>query len=546
MLYLSTFLLSMLLTVSLVPLLIKAAGRFNAVDLPDARKVHTMPVPRIGGIAIAAGAFASLLFWAQQDDFLQAYLAASAIIIIFGLIDDLRGLDYKIKFSIQLIAALIVVFWGNLRITSLGVLLPESFLLPPWVSIPLTVVLIVGVTNAINLADGLDGLAGGMCLLSFCCIGYLAYLSDNLLIAFLCIALIGSVFGFLRYNTHPASLFMGDEGSQFLGFSLATTSIALTQNEMSLSPMLPVLLFGFPVLDTFSVMFERISQGRSPFAADKNHFHHRLMHLGFSHTEAVLAIYVIQAILVIGAFVLRFHSGWLILGGYCAFAGTVLYGFHAAENRGYALKRHPLLEKIENPLRTLRKGGLLIKISFRTIQAAIPLLLIITCLLPDKIPSFLSWSTAALLTIIIIVWALKRDWLRACLTMALYLFIPATVYFGAVNTKFAVEHGHIAFLYNASFVFTLFPVILTLRYTRRRKGFKATTMDFLIFFIAVLAPFVAGTYGEYRHFGIVAAKTIMFYFSYEVLIGELRGKLNTLTLATACAFIVVLAKGLLG
>ena len=220
MIYLSTLLLAICVTVTLIPLFIKIANKMNALDIPDERKVHTIPIPRIGGIAIAIGVFVAMFIWKDQSGFLKAYIIGSAIIVFFGIIDDVRGLNYKIKFGCQIVAALVIVFYGGLKITHLGMLLPDNMLLPGWIAVPLTIVLIVGVTNAINLADGLDGLAGGLCLLGFCCIGYLAFLEDKTIITLISISLIGAIFGFLRYNTYPASLFMGDTGANSSDFPL--------------------------------------------------------------------------------------------------------------------------------------------------------------------------------------------------------------------------------------------------------------------------------------------------------------------------------------
>jgi len=239
---------------------------------------------------------------------LFAYAVGVGIIVLVGLIDDLKTLGYKAKFAGQIAAAIVVVIYG-IKIKSLGAFLPDYMVLPDWIAIPFTVFVIVGVTNAVNLADGLDGLAGGICLLSLCCIAYLGYMDGEQGLAIMSIALAGAIFGFLRFNTYPADLFMGDTGSQFLGFSIVTFSLSLTQDSTPLSPVLPLIIVGFVVLDTLAVMAERIAEGRSVFSADKNHFHHKLMRLGFSHTESVLTIYIIQTVLVVSAYVFQVLLG---------------------------------------------------------------------------------------------------------------------------------------------------------------------------------------------------------------------------------------------
>ena len=287
MIFLSTLLISILIPIALIPVLSGLALRLQLVDLPGERKVHSQPIPRIGGIAMAIGAMAPILLWCREESFVRCFLPAAGVIALFGIADDLRDLPPKWKLVGQVSAALIVVFPGELKITRLGELLPDGYLLPDGVAIPLTLLVIVGVTNAINLADGLDGLAGGICLLFFSCIGYLAYLEGDTFIGLIALALLGAIFGFLRFNTFPATVFMGDTGSQLLGFSAITLALQLTQGNTALSPVLPLVLLGLPVLDTLTVMTARIAAGRSPFSADKNHFHHNLMSLGLHHNESV-------------------------------------------------------------------------------------------------------------------------------------------------------------------------------------------------------------------------------------------------------------------
>ena len=547
MIYLSTLLLALCVTVSLIPLFIKIAEKMKVLDLPDERKVHTIPIPRIGGLAIAIGVFVAMFLWKDESGFLKAYIIGSAIIVFFGIIDDVRGLNYKIKFACQIVAALIIVFYGGLKITHLGMLLPDNVLLPGWIAIPLTIVLIVGVTNAINLADGLDGLAGGICLLSFCCIGYLAFLEEKTIITLISISLIGAIFGFLRFNTYPASLFMGDTGSQFLGFSLVTVSVALTQGATALSPVLPIIIFGFPVLDTIMVMVHRLAEGGSPFLPDKKHFHHRLIRLGFFHTEAVFVIYIVQAILVTSAFVFRFYSEWALLIGYGIFSILIVGSFLIADTSGYTLKRYNIIDNvIKGKLKVLKERGLFIIVIFKIVEFGIPLLLIFTCFIPRAIPGFISIISAMLIVLIVIIWFLKKSWLRVVLTLTLYLLVPLIVYLSTTDTRIPESHYYIEAFYNFLFVFLVFFVILTLKFTRRRRGFKVTPMDFLIFFIALVAPYIAGMYTAHKEIGAVAAKTIMLFFSYEVLIGELRGHFDKLTFTTICVLIVIAARGLFG
>jgi len=327
MIYFTTLLLSMFITIGLIPIMKGMAVKVDAMDVPGPRKVHTKPIPRIGGVAMAVGTLIPVLLWLPGNPLVQSITAGAGIIVVASAIDDIKPLGYKTKFIAQIFAAIVIIHFGGISIHNLGVLLPEGVPLPKVVSILLTLMVVVGVTNAINLSDGLDGLAGGITLLTFICIAYLVFRCEQIAIAIIAVAAAGAIFGFLRYNTHPAVIFMGDSGSQFLGFMAIVLPIALTQQNTPRSPYLPLIILGFPILDTLTVMTERLTKGRSPFVADKNHFHHKLMRVGMFHTEAVFTIYVLQTMLVITAIVFRYYSDWLFILIYIGFASVIVAGF---------------------------------------------------------------------------------------------------------------------------------------------------------------------------------------------------------------------------
>jgi UDP-GlcNAc:undecaprenyl-phosphate GlcNAc-1-phosphate transferase len=534
-------LLSLFLTIVLTPVFSRLAMRLEVYDVPEPRKVHQWPIPRVGGLAMAIGVFASIILWAPLDAMIRAYLIAALILVASGIIDDWKGLGFKAKFAAQISAALIAILYGDIRIVKLGVLLPDGMILAEWLSALLTLVVLVGVTNAINLSDGLDGLAGGICMLLFCCIGYLAYVEQNFHIAIVMAALVGAIFGFLRFNTFPATLFMGDTGSQLLGFSAIYFSLALTQGNTALSPLLPLIILGFPVLDTLTVMGERIAQGHSPFLADKNHFHHRLMRMGLFHTESVFFIYVIQTFLIVAAFVLRFYSEWLLLVSYLIFAGLVLAFFHWADAEGWKLPRFKFIDRIiKGRLRVFRERGLFIMLTFRIVEWGVPLLLLITCFLPASIPSYFSAYTAVLLVGLFLIFFFRKSWMKRAVIVSLYLFIPGLIYLS--DTEAWMKEPLIR-IYNLSFLFFLFLVLVTLRLTKRAKGFKLTPMDFLVLFITVV--FLA--LPELRlQYGLMAVKTIILFFCYEIIMGEVREKIGKVAVLAVAAYLLVVVRGIVG
>ena len=545
MTFLSALLLALFITVTLIPLLKTAALRYNAVDMPNERKMHLHPIPRVGGVAMAAGILLPVIFWAPMNGFGHALLSGAGIIAAFALLDDVINLGYRPKFAGQILAALCVVIFGDLQVRSLGSLLPPGTILPPMVAIPLTCFLIVAATNAINLADGLDGLAGGISLLMFICIGFISYGHNLILSVFVSVAVAGAIFGFLRYNTHPAVIFMGDTGSQLLGFLAMCLSIWISQSVDGLNKVLPLVLLGFPFIDTLVVMTERILRGVSPFKADKNHLHHKLMRLGLYQSEAVVAVYLHQAFLVLAAFVFRYASEGFLLSFYLVFACLVITGSTVSDRMGWKIPRFDLVDRvIKGRLRKIREQALLIKVAFKTIEIITPALLWTLCLLVKSPPTYFAVICLGMGITMTVAAVFRKPVLSDALRFSLYICLPFIVFqctSGMQNDLpllfrhfFNIMHGALTFF-----------VILTLKLTRRRRGFRVTPMDFLVLFLAVSIPYIPDSHVQSMHMGIVTTRVIVVLFSYEVLIGELRGQVRGQTLAAAGAFILVAVRGLL-
>ncbi len=535
----------MFISIALIPVFRGLAVKMNVMDIPDDRKLHLYAMPRTGGLAMAFAIFISVLVWPSLRHLCKPILVGMVIIVTFGLLDDIKGLSYKGKFFGQVTATLVVIFYGGIKITSLGTLLPDHVFLPDWIAIPLTLVLVVGVTDAINLSDGLDGLAGGVSLLIFLCIGYLAYQDGNLIVAVMAVAVIGAIFGFLRFNTYPATIFMGDTGSQLLGFTGITLAIKLTQDSFSLSPILPLILFGFPILDTLYVMLHRVIQGRSPFQADNDHFHYKLIRLGFFHTEAVLFIYIIQSILVMFALFFKSGSDRILLIGYVIFSSVILSFFIITEKSGYKIGRYDIIDKVvKGKLRALRDRGILIKFCSEIVETGIPLLTIFLCFLPAFIPKLISLLALAFLCLLVFCLKFRRDWLSGSVRLSIYFLMPCIIYFSEIDPVGWMSK-RLMWAYNLSFAGLVFFVILTLKFTRRKEGFRATPMDFLILFIALVVPNLPAVHLQNYYLGMLTSKIIALFFSYEVLIGELRGKLKRLSMAVIFSLFAIFLRGML-
>lgn len=536
---LEILLTSVFMTILLIPALGGLAVRMNVVDLPNERKVHTRPIPRIGGLAMAAGAFVSLLVFTPFDRLSASYLAGAAVLVLSGLLDDFYDLSPRIKFAAQILAALIAVWWGGVLVTSLGSLVPDGWLLPDWLAVPLTVFVLVGVTNAINLADGLDGLAGGISLLVLTGIGYLAYQANSQGIVLICLALGGSLFGFLRFNTHPATIFMGDSGSQFLGYSIAVLSLSLTQEHRAFSPLLPLLLAGVPILDTLTVMVTRMARGQSPFVADKNHLHHNLMRLGLPHPESVLAIYLMQTILIVTAVVFRYYPDWLLLSGYLLFSGSLLWFLHLADRsnlRPASVERYN--QRLAVTFRIWKRKGRLIRIVFPFFEFGLPLFLVLTALQTHAVPQSVRLIAGMLALAVLVMMMVGQRYLAQLLHPVVYLLIPSAVYFSSSMPLSSIPHIIFTF-YNMMFgVFTLLMILIS-RLSRRAGGFKSTPLDFLVIILALTVPFLAVPSDDSHRTVIMAAKIILLYFCFEVLFAELRKKWRSVAVLVSTALLIM-------
>jgi UDP-N-acetylmuramyl pentapeptide phosphotransferase/UDP-N-acetylglucosamine-1-phosphate transferase len=327
-----SFITSLFICMALIPPLQLNAGRWRFMDLPGERKVHANPIPRIGGIAFGFAALLSIFFWVPQDPVITPVLVSATIILGFGIWDDRANLNYRTKLVGQLLAIFVVVIFGHIHFEQIPFFYDEEA--PLWLTVPLTVVFLVGASNAVNLSDGLDGLAGGLAFLSFAGIAYLAYLSHDTTVLVLAAGFLGGLLGFLRYNTYPARIFMGDAGSQLLGFSMGVLVLLMSDPARAPFPVtVGLLVLGLPFLDTIAVMGQRLAKGRSPFIGDRNHVHHKLLALGLSHYEAVIVIYGIQAVMVGLAYLLRWQSDALICTMYGAFALAMFALFVATERR---------------------------------------------------------------------------------------------------------------------------------------------------------------------------------------------------------------------
>jgi UDP-GlcNAc:undecaprenyl-phosphate GlcNAc-1-phosphate transferase len=339
--YFLSFIIALAVAFLTTPLVKRFAVAIGAVDAPNHRKVHTRVMPRMGGIAIYLGYLVAFLLFSAHTPVSWGILIGGSLILLVGALDDKFQLRPAVKLAGQIAAALVVVELFGLKVSYVYLPFDDAPFVLGWLSVPVTVFWIVAVTNAVNLIDGLDGLAAGVSAVATATTAVMALMMGNVLVALLAVALLGGTLGFLYYNFHPAKLFMGDTGALFLGFNLAALSILGFKQITLVSFIIPILILGVPLSDTFFAIVRRILNKQPISAADKGHLHHCLMNMGFSHRKAVLVIYGISLLFGLSAVLFSQSTLW---GEVAIIIALIIVLELGAEIIGMLGKRHrPLL-----------------------------------------------------------------------------------------------------------------------------------------------------------------------------------------------------------
>jgi UDP-GlcNAc:undecaprenyl-phosphate GlcNAc-1-phosphate transferase len=512
----TSFFVALIGSMLLVPVLIRWSGQLHLMDLPDARKVHVGSIPRSGGVAIVAGAAIPIAIWLPSDALMQGVLAGGAVLAVFGFLDDRMGLSYQWKFFGQLLAVACALA-GGLRINEIPFLGIEP--VPAVISYPITVLFLLGVTNAINFSDGLDGLAGGISLLTLSAIAWLASQAGGYGLTLTALAVMGGICGFLRYNNYPAVVFMGDTGSQFLGFMTAALALLLTQKvNPTLNPAVILLLLGLPILDTLTVMTWRIRRGESPFLPDRKHFHHRLLEFGFYHYEAVSAIYVTQAALVCTALLVKYESDLVIVGIYVAFSILILALFRWARVSNWKLHRTtPDGVPVEHQNLWLRRVPWLPEVSARVTEYTFGLFLLATSFAPLEIEPGLRGIAVVVACVFAAAFVLPPTARNNVRRLGVYAAAVCAVY---ILAAVPLQPWIPAWAPNACIVVLGAALVMAIRLTRREQ-FRTTPLDLLILFFVlvaiVLTQFSRGRLVGYEHLGDAVMRLAVLFYGGEFL-----------------------------
>ncbi|MBO3066009.1 MULTISPECIES: glycosyltransferase family 4 protein [Staphylococcus] len=335
---------SMIVSLILTPIVIKVSHKLGIVDQPNFRKVHTKPISVLGGTVILISFLVGIWLGHPIETEVKPLVIGSVLIYLVGLIDDIYDLKPIIKLLGQVIAALVVVYYGvTIDFISLPIGPTIHFGI---LGIPITVVWIVAITNAINLIDGLDGLASGVSMIALMTIGFIAILQANIFIMMICSVLIGALLGFLFFNFHPAKIFLGDSGALLVGFIVGFLSLLGFKNITFVSLFFPIVILAVPFIDTLFAMIRRVKKGQHIMQADKSHLHHKFLELGYSHRQTVLLIYSIAILFSLASIILYLSQPWGVLMMFILILITIelIVEFTGLIDDEY----RPLLKLIEN------------------------------------------------------------------------------------------------------------------------------------------------------------------------------------------------------
>ena len=535
------FMVALVVSMVLIPAMIRLAPHIGMIDKPDPRKVHLQPIPRAGGIGIVLGALLPMLIWLPVTDVMVSYYIGALILLVFGTWDDIAELGHYVKFIGQFAAAIVVVYAGGVVVETFPFMGMEP--LSPEIGKPFTVIALVGMVNAINHSDGLDGLAGGESLISLGGILFLASQASGLETMIMVVAVMGGVFGFLRFNSHPARVFMGDGGSQFLGFSLGVLAVLLTQRDNpALSPMLPLLLLGLPIADILVVFWKRAHAGGNWFKATKNHVHHRLLELGFHHYESVSVIYTVQAALVFAAAVLPYAADALLLMVYMVVVVALFLLLRRAEATGWKVHKSGDSGALARFLLRCGEDPVAERIPNQLVAISVSAFMLAGAIGVPEVPLDLG-GIAGLLTIALLIRLVMgyRVWFLM-LRLLMFVSIALLVFlFSRYTPEGVLGMQLVSYIYFGVLALML---VVAVRMARPEQ-FRVTPLDYLVVLIVLALAFLPAETLEGSGVVEMALHAILLFYGAELAMWQMRSRWNFFTVSMLLALGITAVRGVL-
>jgi len=534
---------SALICTILVPYVAQLSVRIGGLDKPDERKVHLLATPRLGGIAIFCSLLFTVIFFCTIDPQIKGLLAGAIIIFLTGLADDLTGLSPRQKFAGEFLAAGLAVFVGDICVRNLGNPFGLGIIELGPLAVPFTIIGIVGLINAINLLDGLDGLAGGVCAIACVTFAIISFISGNAILMGLSVALLGSLLGFLRYNHHPAIIFMGDSGSLMLGYFMGVFSVMLaTCCARSVSPYIPLMVLGVPILDTLVVMVNRKRAGKRLFLPDKTHLHHRLLDLGIGHRATVLIVFGLSYLLSLIAILGRRLSDGILLA-LLVFGALTVYALLAYLSRNGRRERFGLSSEaslhITKGVRSLvhRSGFLSVGIKY---------LILVVLLLPvlithEEIHS-LSLAPLAILVVSIALYFSRYTWnnilMQGCIYVPGAFMVLVLENLGRDNYLSGIPLHVVSHV-----IFTVLLILVGIKVLLRNRVSRliVSPFEYLVMLIVLTVPLLPQEISGQYHLMTVAAKSVILFVGFKlVLMRQIDRNRKIILVSAASALILVL------
>jgi UDP-GlcNAc:undecaprenyl-phosphate GlcNAc-1-phosphate transferase len=522
------------LTIAIIPLIGRLAPRLGLVDQPvGGRKLHKQPIPRTGGLGIILGASIPLLFLLPHDSHLISLLQSCAVVVLFGLLDDRYELSYQWKLFGQSLAAVIAMS-GGIVLFELPFFGLEPA--PEWLSYPLTFLFLVGVVNGVNFSDGLDGLAGGTSIMALLLVLILALQIEDYSVALIALSFVGGVLGFLRYNTYPAKVFMGDAGSQLLGFLIACLAIIVTQEQgNAYNKFLPVLLLGIPILDLLQVIPVRIHKKLPLPGPDNEHFHHQLIKVGFRHYEVVVVIYLLQAVLMAAAYFSRYGSDLEVVLFYLVFVVTICGLLLAANASGWKFRQKQRQnDRRERRNRLLRKLSPLYRYLAKIVSATIIVFLFSSIFFIGDFDRSLAKATLVIAILLGLASLILAAYYKQLTRLSCGI---ASILIAYLLSQQNLPLHQEVFVTGLLIFLTLF-LLLSIRMTRK-DDFTLDTQDLLLLLAVVFLPLLPfETLDSYSVSRIVLTAFLLLY-GVEFLINTGRGSVKAVNVSSIASLALI-------
>ena len=507
----------------------KYASQLGLVDNPtgSSRKLHKAPMPRSGGLGIIIPTGVAILVVLPWDDSILSFLFSSLIIVGFGLLDDVIELKPTQKLVGQALGVTLAMV-GGMTISNV----PFIDNSPAWLSYALTFVFVMAVINGVNFSDGMDGLAAGTTLMALVLIFLLAVEGNDIQVAIIAASICAALVGFLRFNTHPATIFMGDAGSQFLGFSVAWLAITVSQTETStLTRVMPLLILGIPIMDVLQVICVRIKKKLPLPGPDREHFHHQIGKLGLPQAGVVATIYILQLILLLGAFLMQHNSDTEALVFYICYLVVVLGLLYAIHLQGWRIREANGFGGVNRRNWFFRRASFLHPYSGKFYGSSLAGLLVVFAVMSTEMPKGFIYIALIIATSVLCVRLVARGrWALLIGRVSTYSATTFCVYGMTLSSHPQASFG----VFDLMLALLTVALVVSIR-TTRKQYFWLTPQDLLVlFFVILLGPSLSLDLGSGVNSGALMFHTILLLYIGEYVLA--RGPVAQKRITTAALF----------